>query len=113
MQAPARRGIGDVGASGEDRHRRRRRVLERADVRGRVDPHRHAGDDRYARGAQAAAERARDLETVRRAAARSDDRDAVDLVERAGAARDVHDRGRIGKLAQPRPDSARRSGRRP
>ena len=41
---------------------RRRRPLQRADVRGRVDAHRHAGDDGDAGGREPAAERAGDLE---------------------------------------------------
>ena len=76
--APPRRGYGDVGPAGEDRDGRRADVrVERADVRGRVDAERHAGDDGHPGGGEPAPERARDLDAVRRAAARADDRHPV------------------------------------
>ncbi len=74
--------------------------LERAEVRGGVDPERHAGDDGHAGAGQRAAERARDLEAVGRRAAGADDRDRLAGRERGGRAGDVEDRRRVGELAQ-------------
>ena len=74
--------------------------LERAGVRRRVDPEREAGDDRHARRRQPAAERARDLEPVRRRAPGADDGDAVLVAERARVAEHVQHRRRVGEVAQ-------------
>ena len=52
-------------------------IAASARVRRRIDPERHAGDDRQPRGGETAAERARDLEPVRRGPARADDRDRL------------------------------------